>query len=165
MAETSTSSRDRGGDAGASDRRTPPGVKDNATRRGLRARHEGERGSASAVEKTKDVASSVVHKMGDMASTIGHKTEGAVGAVGGEMKSLAGTIRDKAPESGVLGSAASGVAGTLESGGAYLQEHNLHGMARRRDRPDPSLPLPGDPGRRRRGVPDRTSLTELNHGQ
>jgi hypothetical protein len=64
-----------------------------------------------------------------MASTIGHKTEGAVESVGGEMKSLAGTIRHNAPEGGVFGSAASGVASTLESGGAYLQEHNLHGMA------------------------------------
>ncbi len=45
------------------------------------------------------------------------------------MKSLAGSIRAKAPQSGVLCNAASGVASTLESGGAYLQEHNFHGMA------------------------------------
>jgi ElaB/YqjD/DUF883 family membrane-anchored ribosome-binding protein len=71
----------------------------------------------------------VVQKMEDMASTIGHKAEGAVDSIGSGMKSLAGTIRDKAPGGGVLGNAASGVAGTLESGGAYLQDHNLHGMA------------------------------------
>jgi ElaB/YqjD/DUF883 family membrane-anchored ribosome-binding protein len=46
------------------------------------------------------------------------------------MKSLAGTIRDQGPESGMLHNVASGVASGLESGGAYLQEHNLHGMAK-----------------------------------
>jgi hypothetical protein len=74
------------------------------------------------------VASSVGQNVGDMASTIGHKAEGAVGTVGGGMKSLAGTVRHAAPEGGVLGTAASGVASTLESGGTYLQEHDLHAM-------------------------------------
>ena len=129
MAETSTSSRDRGGYAGASEVRTPTGVKDNVHEEASSLAAEAKEACASAVEKTKEAASSVVHRMGDMASTIGHKTEGAVESVGGEMKSLAGTIRDNAPRGGVFGSAASGVASTLESGGAYLQEHNLHGIA------------------------------------
>ncbi len=129
MAETSTSSRDRRGDAGASEFRTPTGVKDNVHEEASSLTAEAKEACASAVEKTKEVASSVVQRMGDMASTIGHKTGGAVDSVGGEMKSLAGTIRDNAPKGGVFGSAASGVASTLESGGAYLQDHNLHGMA------------------------------------
>ena len=44
------------------------------------------------------------------------------------MKSLAGTIRDKAPGSGMMGNAASTVADTLESGGRYLQEQGLSGI-------------------------------------
>jgi hypothetical protein len=129
MAETSTSSRDTGGYASASEGRTPTSVKDKAHEEATALAAKGKEAGASAVEKTKDVASSVVQRMGDIASTIGHKTEGAVGSVGGEMKSLAGTIRDNTPSGGVFGSAASGVASTLESGGAYLQEHNLHRMA------------------------------------
>jgi phage-related protein len=104
-------------------------VKDRAHEEATALAAQAKEAGTSAVEKTKDVASSVVQRMGDMASTIGHKTEGAVDSVGGEMKSLAGTIRDNAPKGGVFGSAASGVASTLESGGAYLQDHNLHGMA------------------------------------
>ena len=92
--------------------------------------------ASSAVDKAKDTASAIAEKAqdatrraGDVAKNVGHKMEDTVAVVGGQMKSLAGTIRDKAPQEGVVGSAASRVATTLESGGAYLQEHNLHGMA------------------------------------
>ena len=106
---------------GHSEFRTPTGVKDNVHEEASSLAAEAKEACASAVEKTKEAASSVVHRMGDMASTIGHKTEGAVDSVGGEMKSLAGTIRDNAPKGGVFGSAASGVASTLESGGAICR--------------------------------------------
>ena len=53
----------------------------------------------------------------------------ATKTVGGGMESLGGTIRDKGPHSGVLGSATSAVAGTLESGGRYLHEQGLSGIA------------------------------------
>jgi hypothetical protein len=46
------------------------------------------------------------------------------------MQSLAGTIREKAPQEGMMGHAASSVAGALESGGRYLQEEGLSGMGR-----------------------------------
>ena len=129
MAETSISSRDKDGHAGASDPRGAHGVKDTAYEEASLFAAKAKEAASSAVAKTKDVASSVVLKAEDVASVIGHQAEGAVDAVGGEMKSLAGTIREKAPRSGVLGSSAAGVASTLESGGAYLQEHNLHGIA------------------------------------
>jgi hypothetical protein len=44
------------------------------------------------------------------------------------MSSLGGTIREKGPQSGFLGSAASGVASAMETGGNYLQEHGLGDM-------------------------------------
>jgi hypothetical protein len=40
---------------------------------------------------------------------------------------MAGTVREHAP-SGVMGTAASRVADTLESGGRYLREEGLRGM-------------------------------------
>ena len=128
MAETSKSSGDKGGHAGASAAHGAPGVKNKAYEEASALAAKAKEAASSTVESTKDVASSIVQNVGDVASTIGHKAEGAVGTVGGGMQSLAGTIRDTAPEGGVLGTAASGVASTLESGGAYLQDHNLHGM-------------------------------------
>jgi hypothetical protein len=87
------------------------------------------RNVASAVgEKARDAASSVASTAGNIASEVGDKAENATAAVGGGMKSLADTIREKSPQSGVFHSAASTVADGLESGGRYLQEHGLSGM-------------------------------------
>jgi ElaB/YqjD/DUF883 family membrane-anchored ribosome-binding protein len=44
------------------------------------------------------------------------------------MQSLAGSVRDKAPESGMLGQASDYVADTLEQTGRYIQDKNLSGM-------------------------------------
>jgi len=77
----------------------------------------------------KDAASTVAHKAADAGSYVAHKAEDATAAVGGEMKSLAGTLRDKGPHDGMLGNASSAVANTLESCGRELQEHGLSGIA------------------------------------
>jgi hypothetical protein len=128
MADACSSSRDQGGSAGAREPRTIPGVKGKAHELASSFAGKAEEAACAAVQGTKDVASSVVHTVEGMASTLGHQAEGAVEAVGGEMKALAGKIRDNTPAGGVFGSAASGVASGLESGGAYLQDHNLRGM-------------------------------------
>jgi hypothetical protein len=44
------------------------------------------------------------------------------------MKSLASSIREHTPRSGVMGTASSAVANTLESGGRYLEEEGLRGI-------------------------------------
>jgi hypothetical protein len=67
-------------------------------------------------------------KASDLACEAGHQAERAVGAVGSGMQSLAQNIREHSPESGVVGSAASAVADTLERGGRYLETENLRGM-------------------------------------
>jgi hypothetical protein len=141
MADTSSSSGNTGGYRGAGETRPGTAVKDKAREdasslatkakeAGATAIEKGKEAGSAAIDKTKDAVSSFVGTMEDMASTIGHQAEGAVGATGGAMKSLAGTIRDKGPESGMLHNVTSGVASGLESGGAYLQDHNLHGMAK-----------------------------------
>jgi uncharacterized protein YjbJ (UPF0337 family) len=53
----------------------------------------------------------------------------ATAAVGEQLGSLAGVIRDKAPQAGTAGRAASAVAGTLETAGAYLQEKKAEHVA------------------------------------
>jgi len=129
MADTSIGSRDKGGYAGTCETRSAPGVMDKACDEASALATKVNDAAASAVARTRDAASSFLQKVEDAGSNIGHRAEGAVESVGGQMKSLAGTIRENAPASGVFGNAASGVASTLESGGAYLQEQNLHGMA------------------------------------
>jgi ABC-type transporter Mla subunit MlaD len=83
----------------------------------------------AGVEKARDLANTGVEKARDAAHSAGHMAEHATESVGGGMESLAGTIRQKAPHEGVLGSAASKVADTLEQGGRYIKEEGLSGMA------------------------------------
>lgn len=85
---------------------------------------------SSVVDQAKDAASSVAHTVGEAGCSVGEKANEATSAVGGGMKSLAGTIRENTPREGMLGTASSAVADTLESGGRYLQEENLSGMAK-----------------------------------
>src|SRR6516165_9364595 len=56
------------------------------------------------------------------------KADDAVGAVGSGMKSVADTLREKAPDSGVLGTVASKTADTLDSAGCYLRDEGVTGI-------------------------------------
>jgi hypothetical protein len=86
--------------------------------------------ASAAGQKASEIASAAGQKASDAASAVGQKAEDATSAVGSGMKSLAGTIRDAAPKGGVIGSAASGVAHTLEDGGRYLEEQGLSGIGK-----------------------------------
>jgi len=76
-------------------------------------------------EQVKNVATTAAHKTEDAAAFIGQKADQASEAVGSGMKSLGGTIRDHTPKEGVLATAGTAVADTLEGGGRYLEEHKL----------------------------------------
>jgi ElaB/YqjD/DUF883 family membrane-anchored ribosome-binding protein len=82
----------------------------------------------SATQKAKEMASSVGHTASDVASSVGQKAEDATSAVGGSMRSLAGSLRENLPHEGMVGSASSAVADTLDRGGRYLQEEGLRGV-------------------------------------
>jgi hypothetical protein len=84
--------------------------------------------ASSAADKARDAAAAATHKAGDVASAAGERAEAAASALGGSMQSWAGTLREKAPHEGMLGSAAGTVANTLESGGRYLQEEGVSGV-------------------------------------
>lgn len=99
-------------------------AKDTASNLAANASH-----MASNVASTaSNMASTVAEKTGQAASFVGHKAKDATTAVGGGMESLADTIREHTPNSGVLGNAGAAMADTLESGGRYLQEHGLKGI-------------------------------------
>ena len=83
----------------------------------------------TGMEKARDTAQAGWDKTKDAAQAAGHMASHASESVGSGMESLAGTIREKAPREGMLGSAASTVADTLEQGGRYIKEEGISGMA------------------------------------
>jgi ElaB/YqjD/DUF883 family membrane-anchored ribosome-binding protein len=78
--------------------------------------------AASTAEKAKNVASNAMSAVTDTADS-------AAAAVGGGMTSLAKTMREHAPGEGMLASATKSVAQSLESGGRYLKNEGVTGMA------------------------------------
>jgi hypothetical protein len=84
--------------------------------------------ASDAAAKAKDLAASATKSAGEAATFIGKKADDATSAVGAGMKSLAGTIREKTPDQGMVSAAGSAVANSLEAGGRYLQEQGLSGI-------------------------------------
>jgi cell division septum initiation protein DivIVA len=84
--------------------------------------------ASNVTQQAKDVASNVAGKAQEYASTAANKAEDALSSVGDRMSSWGHQLRETAPREGVLGSTASSVAGTLESGGRYLQQHGFNDM-------------------------------------
>lgn len=80
-------------------------------------------------DKARDTAQSVADRTRDAVSNLGSRAEEATHNVGKGMESLAGTLREKMPQQGVLGSASSRVADCLDSTGRYVEEEGLKGMA------------------------------------
>jgi len=109
--------RDLAGNVGEKARDTATAVTDKA------------RDTATAVtDKAREMASNVGQKAGEMASNFGQQAESATSTVATGMKSLAESIRENAPDGGMLRSASTTVADTLESGSRYLQEEGLSGL-------------------------------------
>jgi hypothetical protein len=84
--------------------------------------------ATGVMESAREMASTATRKAGEAASYVGGKAQDASTAVGSGIKSLAGTIRENAPREGMLGSAGTAVADTLESSGRYLEEYGLSGI-------------------------------------
>jgi hypothetical protein len=80
-------------------------------------------------DKAKDIAANVADRAKDLACAIAQKAEDATHAVGSGAQSLGSTVREKLPHGGAIGAAASTLAGGLESGGHYLKEEGLKGIA------------------------------------
>ena len=84
--------------------------------------------AGKAGEMIKDAAATVAQKTTAAGSYLAHKAEDATTAVSDEFKSLAGKIRDKGPQDGMLGNANTAVANSLDSC-AHELEHGLSGVA------------------------------------
>jgi hypothetical protein len=91
--------------------------------------HSVQDAATSAAQRAKEFASSASQTASGVASNVGQRAEDATASVGGSMRSLAGTLREKMPHEGMLGSASSAVADTLDRGGRYIEEEGLQGIA------------------------------------
>lgn len=80
-------------------------------------------------DKAKQAGDFVRDKAGQAGEFVRDKAEQATSTTGKGMETLAGTIRDKGPQSGFLGRATSTVADTLDRTGHYLQDQGLGGIA------------------------------------
>ena len=73
-------------------------------------------------DKTGGAVASMSAKAREFGSTASEKANEGAPVIGEKMKSLANVIREKAPREGKIGTAATKVAGGLESASDYLQE-------------------------------------------
>lgn len=89
-----------------------------------------QRTAEETAHKARDAAQTAGHQAQEAGASIKHRAEEALGSVGQQMSSLGGALRDKAPREGMLGNAAASVAGSMQTGGRYLQEHDLDDMGR-----------------------------------
>jgi ElaB/YqjD/DUF883 family membrane-anchored ribosome-binding protein len=78
-------------------------------------------------DKAKQAGEYVRDKAGQAGEYVRDKAEQATSSAGKGMESLAGTIRDRGPQSGVLGRASSTVAETLDRTGRNLEDQGLSG--------------------------------------
>jgi ElaB/YqjD/DUF883 family membrane-anchored ribosome-binding protein len=108
------------------------GVQDTAQKAQDLAHKAGEKAqdlAHAAGQKVQDVAHTASQKVQDVAHTAGQKAEDATASFGSGLKTAAEKVRETAPHEGMLGRGAEAVASTLDRGGDYLREKNLHGMA------------------------------------
>jgi ElaB/YqjD/DUF883 family membrane-anchored ribosome-binding protein len=84
--------------------------------------------AAAVGQKATEVGQAVSQKASELGHTVGQKAEDATSAVGGGMQTLAGKVRDNAPQEGVLGSASRTVANAIDDAGKYVEDKNLTGM-------------------------------------
>jgi len=69
-------------------------------------------------------------KAQELGAAAAERVGGATKAVGEKMSSLAGTIRESAPQQGTIGSAAKSVANQLDTTATYLQDTNVDNMVK-----------------------------------
>jgi len=84
--------------------------------------------ASNVAQRAQDLASNAASKAQEFASTAADRAEDALSSVGDRMSSWGSSLRESAPREGALGTAAGSVAGSLESGGRYLQQHGFNDM-------------------------------------
>lgn len=99
-------------------------AQDTASNLGQRAQDT----ASNLAQKASDAASNLTDKAQDFLSNAGDRTEEALSNVGERITNWGSQLRQSGPREGALGTAASTVAGQLEAGGRYLQQHGFSDM-------------------------------------
>jgi phage-related tail protein len=86
-----------------------------------------ERSADEVGSQFSEIAERTKSKVQEWSAPVREKTQQAMAAAGEKMESLAGAIRDRAPQEGSVATAAATVADKLEGAGAYLQERGIPG--------------------------------------
>lgn len=79
--------------------------------------------------RIQEAAENVVDQTQQAAAAVGNKAEGAMHSVGERLQNFAEVVRNKAPQEGIVGEAASGIADTMKSSGQYLQNKTMKDLA------------------------------------
>ena len=85
--------------------------------------------SGSGMPEAAEAVASMTTKAQELGATAASKVGEAATAVGEQMGSLASAIRDNAPHDGAIATAATAVAGGLESASSYLHEKEYANLA------------------------------------
>jgi len=117
--------RDKAQEAAGTARQTGQEVGHRAQEIATNVAHRAQETASTLGHRAQEAMSNLGNQGRNIASQAGERAEGTMSSVGESMSSLAGTIREKVPQEGVLGTAASAVADRLQSSGQYLQEHGL----------------------------------------
>jgi ElaB/YqjD/DUF883 family membrane-anchored ribosome-binding protein len=128
MADT-RDQHNKGQSASESARQTAQEAKNKIQEGAQNAGHRLQEGAQNVGHRVQETASQVGHRAQEFATGLEEKTHQAASSVGQRLSSLAGTIQSSAPREGIIGSAASGVAQSLETSGRYLQDNRLGDMA------------------------------------
>lgn len=96
----------------------------------------------AALGKARDAMSSVGEMATETATVAGRKAEDMAAAAGHRIAGLGDTLAARAPHEGIAGTAAQAVADTIKSGGHYLEEHKISGMARDMEQVVKNHPIP-----------------------
>lgn len=81
-----------------------------------------------ASQRAAEIGNALGSTVQELGETAAGQVKSATVAVGEQMESLAENIREKAPQSGIVASAATTVADQVESAGLYLQKNDFANM-------------------------------------
>ena len=81
-------------------------------------------------DKTAGAVAGITAKAREASATAANKANEAARVIGDRIGSLAGVIREKAPQEGTVATAATAVADGLESASSYLQEKKFEHLAK-----------------------------------
>jgi len=90
---------------------------------------KGKQAVQQAAEKGKDLAHTAADKAKEMGAAVRDRADAGVQSMGGGIRNAAESIKERVPQSGILGSAASSLTGTMDSAGRYLEEKGMSGAA------------------------------------